>query len=178
MKKTSLALVLSLGLAACGAPEKPTLPVTPEELLQFPLDSLNEVMAPGEVTLDSDVSSDGAGSIRVDATEPVVVPLLEVTFLDVQNAVLIYQARLRSENLDGYAYLQMTLHFPDDEEDSAQGRQQQVTGTTEWVTSSAPFFLQPGRQPDRVRLNLAVEGTGTVWIDDIHLLRQPLPSRP
>lgn len=38
-----------------------------------------------------------------------------------------------------------------------------------------PFFLQKGENPDNVKLNLVIEGKGTVWIDDIHLYKGPLP---
>jgi hypothetical protein len=44
-----------------------------------------------------------------------------------------------------------------------------------WMTVATPFFLQAGQKPDLIRLNLAVNGTGKVWIDDIRLMRQPLP---
>lgn len=178
MKKMCVALVLAVGLAGCGMPDKPTLPVTPEDLLQFPLNNLDEVVDSAAVSLDAEVSSDGLGSVRVEATEPLEVALVEVTDLDIQNAVLIYQARLRSENLEGHAYLKMELQFADDEENSVLGREQQISGTTGWTTASAPFFLQPDQQPALVRLSLVVEGTGVVWIDDIHLLRELLPSRP
>jgi hypothetical protein len=40
---------------------------------------------------------------------------------------------------------------------------------------ATPFFLEAGQKPDLIRLNLVVNGTGTVWIDDIRLLRQPHP---
>ncbi len=45
------------------------------------------------------------------------------------------------------------------------------------MTSTIPFFLQAGQKPDLIRLNLVVAGKGRVWIDDVRLLRQPLPTR-
>jgi hypothetical protein len=37
-----------------------------------------------------------------------------------------------------------------------------------------PFFLKKGENPENVKLNLVVDGVGTVWIDDIQLIRGPL----
>ena len=41
---------------------------------------------------------------------------------------------------------------------------------------ATPFFLQAGQKPDLIRLNLVIQGKGRVWIDDVHLMRGPLPS--
>ena len=49
-----------------------------------------------------------------------------------------------------------------------------LSGTTDWTTRETPFFLQKGENPDNVRMNLVINGKGTVWIDDIRLLMAPL----
>jgi len=33
-----------------------------------------------------------------------------------------------------------------------------------------------GKKPDLIRLNLVVQGKGRVWIDDVHLMRETLPT--
>jgi hypothetical protein len=48
------------------------------------------------------------------------------------------------------------------------------TGEVEWTHQETPFFLKKGENPDNVQLNLVVNGSGTVWIDDIKLMRGPL----
>ena len=45
-----------------------------------------------------------------------------------------------------------------------------LTGTNEWTTREFPFILEAGQNPDNVKLNLVVDGTGTVWIDDVRLM--------
>jgi hypothetical protein len=42
------------------------------------------------------------------------------------------------------------------------------------VTLQIPFFLKKGEKPDYVKLNIVINGTGTVWIDDVRLLKAPL----
>jgi len=49
-----------------------------------------------------------------------------------------------------------------------------ITGTTEWSSETTPFFLQKGENPDNVKLNMVVNGTGTVWVDDIKVAKGPI----
>jgi hypothetical protein len=56
----------------------------------------------------------------------------------------------------------------------SRGLQRPLSGTMEWTTVEIPFFLQKGQNPDNIKLNLVVNGKGTVWIDDIKLIKGPL----
>jgi hypothetical protein len=76
--------------------------------------------------------------------------------------------------MDGQAYLEMMCHFPGKGEFFSRGLMNPLTGTTDWMTIETPFLLKMGENPDNVKLNLVVNGTGTVWIDDIRLLKGPL----
>ncbi len=143
-------------------------------LKQFPLDTLENTITKSGVQIDGTVSSDGKGSLRITAGEPVVVRLFEVDDIDVENAILVYRAKLKTENLDGKAYLEMWCHFPGKGEFFSRGLATPLTGTTDWTTEETPFFLKKGEKPDYVKLNLVINGTGTVWIDDISLLRAPI----
>src|SRR5207302_10502910 len=123
------------------------------------------------------MSTDGKGSLRIDTSQPLTLPLFEVNDLSIENAALIYQASLQSQNLDGKAYLEMWLRFPGKGEFFSRGLDRPITGTMSWMTSTIPFFLQAGQKPDLIRLNLVVQGKGRVWIDDVHLVRETPPSR-
>ena len=126
------------------------------------------------VEIDPAVSSDGKGSLRIVAEKPTVVNLFETGDLDIDNANLLYQAKLRTENLKGKIYLEMWCHFPGKGEFFSRGLTSPVSGTVEWTTQETPFFLQQGENPDNVKLNLVIDGTGTAWIDDIRLTSGPL----
>jgi hypothetical protein len=56
----------------------------------------------------------------------------------------------------------------------SKGLQDVVSGTTDWGSYEVPFHLAQGQRPDLVKLNVAVEGAGTVWIKDVELLQTPL----
>jgi len=143
------------------------------ELKHYPLNSVEGVISQSHVTVDKE-ASDGKGALKVTADEPRVVRLFETGDLDVENARLIYRALLKSENLKGQAYLEMWCHFPGKGEFFSRGLQNPISGTTGWVTGETPFFLKKGENPDNVKLNLVVNGTGTVWIQNLKLLKAPL----
>ncbi|GAG06163.1 unnamed protein product, partial [marine sediment metagenome] len=114
------------------------------------------------------------GSLRITATEPTVVRLFEIGDIDVEDARLIYQAKVRTEEVEGKVFLEMWCHFTGKGGFFSRGLQSPLTGTTGWTTAEIFFFLKDGENPDTVKLNLVVDGKGTAWIDDIHLLRGPL----
>ena len=174
MKNILLALLIGLAMSACASGQAPTAAV---ELKHFPLDSLEGVRATTGASFDPKISADGKGSLRVDAKEPITVPLFEVTDVSVENATLIYQARLQSESLDGKAFLEIWVRIPGKGEFFSRGLDRPITGTMSWMTVATPFLLQAGQKPDLIRLNLVVQGKGRVWIDDVHLMREPLPHR-
>ena len=90
---------------------------------------------------------------------------------------LLYQASLQTQSLDGKAFLEMWVRIPGKGEFFSRGLDRPATGTMSWMTSVTPFFLKAGQKPDLIRLNLVVQGKGRVWIDDVRLMRQPLPGR-
>jgi hypothetical protein len=174
MKSSLLALVIGLVMNACTSRQPPPAAA---ELKHFSLDSLEGVRATTGASFDPKISADGKGSLRVDAKEPMTVPLLEVTDVGVENATLIYQASLQSENLDGKAFLEMWVRIPGKGEFFSRGLDRPITGSMSWMTVATPFFLKAGQKPDLIRLNLVVQWKGRVWIDDVHLMRERLPSR-
>ena len=124
------------------------------------------------IEADSQVRAEGSGSVRITARWPTTVSLGEVEGLDVEDAKLVYSARVRTD-LEGAAFLEMWVHL-DGGRYFSKGLNDRVGGKTDWTTIRTPFLLGKGQSPDRVTLNLVVEGTGTVWVDDVVLSREPL----
>ena len=167
----NFALCMSLIFVLVGCSKTPQEVV---ELKKFPIDSLEGIITQSGVQFDKEVSSDGNGSLKMVATEPTVVRLFELGDIDVENARLIYQAKVRTEGVEGQVYLEMWCHFLGKGEFFSRGLQTPLTGTTNWTTEEAPFFLKKGENPDNVKLNLVINGKGTAWIDDIRVLKSPL----
>jgi len=167
--KLVLWLLLIPTFVGCSKPPQEVV-----ELKKFPIDSLEGVITQSGVQFDKEISSDGNGSLKIIATEPTVVRLYELGGIDVENARLIYQAKVRTEGVEGQVYLEMWCHFPGKGEFFSRGLQTPLTGTTNWTTEETPFFLKKGENPDNVKLNLVINGKGTAWIDDIRVLKGPL----
>jgi len=164
-----MSLLLIMLVLACAKPSAQVV-----ELKRYPIDSLDGIITQSGAELDKDNSSDGKGSLRIQVTVPTTVRLFEVNDIDVENARLAYQAKVRTKGVQGQVYLEMWCHFPGKGEFFSRGLQDAATGTTNWMTMETPFFLKKGEKPDLVKLNLVINGAGTVWIDDIRLLKGPL----
>jgi hypothetical protein len=144
------------------------------ELRHFPLDSTEGIITKSGVEFDRDISSDGNGSIRITPESSSIVRLFEISDIDVEDARLIYRARVRTERVEGQVYLEMWCGFKGVGEFFSRSLDRPLSGTTEWTTVETPFFLQKGQNPEYVKLNLVVDGRGTAWIDDIRLFKGPL----
>jgi hypothetical protein len=144
----------------------------------YPLDSAAGLITRSSdkitVAIDPDVSSDGNGSLRIEASDSAVVRLFDAGDLDIENARLTYRARIRTEGVEGQVYLEMLCHFPGMGDFFSRGLPAALSGTNNWVTVETPFFLKTGENPDNVKLNLVFDGSGTAWIDDIQLMQGPL----
>jgi hypothetical protein len=146
----------------------------PEVIKTIPVDSMEGVLTQSGVTFDQSVSIDGHGSLRINASEPVTVRLYELRDVQMDDARLIYSARLKTENLKGQAYIEMWCSFPGLGEYFSRSLQNPLSGTVDWATLETPFFLQKGQRPELVKLNVVINGQGTVWIDDISLIKGAL----
>lgn len=161
-------LVYSVMLG-CSRPSQQTV-----ELKRFPIDSLDGIITRSGAELDKDVSSDGKGSLRITARGPATIRLFKVDDIDVENARLTYQAKVRTRNVEGQVYLEMQCHFPEKGEIFSRNSKSAVTGTANWMTMETSCSLEKGERPDLIKLNLVIDGKGTVWIDDIRLIKGPL----
>ena len=124
------------------------------------------------IQTDSKVKTEGKSSVKITTIHPTTVCLGEVDGLDVENATLIYTAKVKSE-LEGTAFLEMWAHVGGGQYFS-RGMNDLITGNSDWKSIQTPFMFQKGQKPDKVVLNLVINGTGTVWIDDIVLSKAPL----
>jgi len=65
----------------------------------------------------------------------------------------------------------MWCHFPGKGEFFSRALQFPLSGSNEWTSQETPFFLKKNENPDNVKIDLVVNGKGTVWIDDIRLIK-------
>lgn len=142
-----------------------------EVLAHLAIDSAEELITRSGVETDTAITSDGGGAARIAATGPVTVRVAEIELPPVDDTRLTYRARLRTEGLEGRAYLEMWCAFPGQGEYFSRALHDPLSGSVGWVTQETPFFLEAGQRPSHVKLNLVIEGRGTVWLDDVVLAR-------
>ncbi|MCK5392503.1 MAG: hypothetical protein KAJ31_08745 [Deltaproteobacteria bacterium] len=151
-----------------------------EGKLSFPISNLKEIITQSGVAIDTEVSSDGNGSLIIRVKEPIVVELFELNDKEFGNKRLSYRAQMRAEDLQaagdmrGISYLELIAKFPDGEELISRGPRVPISGTTEWRPAETILYLDRGTTPERLKLNLIVEGEGTVWLDSVVLEAIPL----
>jgi len=121
----------------------------------------------GYVESDDQIKVEGSGSIKITTRHPTTVCLAEVKGLDLENSTLIYSARVKSQ-LNGSALLEMWVQV-DGGRYFSRGLNSTIKGNSDWQTIQTPFIFQKGQNPDRITLNLIINGTGTVWVDDVVL---------
>ena len=143
-----------------------------QELKRISLDDASTVGL--QVASDPVVKAEGKASIRIETSWPTTVCLGEVAAPDIENARLVYRAKVKS-NLDGQgtAFLEMWAHV-DGGQYFSRGMNDTVQGSSDWKTIQTPFMFEKGQKPAKVTLNIVINGTGTVWVDDIVLSREPL----
>lgn len=141
-----------------------------EDLKRLSLDNASAVTP--RIETDAKVKAEGRSSVKITTQWPTTVCLAEVAGLNVENAKLLYTARVKSE-LAGTAYLEMWAHIGGNAYYS-RGMNSTITGAADWKAIHTPFTFQQGQKPDKVTLNLVINGKGTVWIDDIVLSKEPL----
>ena len=172
----SIALLAGLVLfAGCAQEEDVAIEPEAEVLMTFPVDGSRaaaDTLHP--VVFDPDVSSDGNGSFRVTTEEPVNVTLFELGDIDIEGQQLTYKALVRTEDLEGQAYIEMVCAFGDQAYFS-RALDSQIHGSVDWTEQETPFYLQETENPTNVKLNLVVYGSGTAWIDEVTVSKQPLP---
>jgi hypothetical protein len=161
------ALAAGLATSCSGSSSKDVV------IKEYSCDGLDGLIRISGIEVDGRVKSEGKGSLKISLTEPAVINLFETGDVDVEEATIVYQAKLRTEDVEGRVYLEMWCHFEGKGEYFSRGLDSPLSGTNNWASLEIPFFLKAGENPDNVKLNVVGEGTGTVWVDNVRLVKRP-----
>jgi hypothetical protein len=137
----------------------------------YPLDVSRTTVQAGPVTMDPVVSWDGHGSLRVRTDSAAVVPIVDVPALDLDDTTILCDAKIRARELEGLAYLEIRCSLGERGDFYSRGLRSPLTGSQGWKSQQVRFHLRRGEVPSALRLSLVLTGPGTVWIDDVRLLR-------
>jgi hypothetical protein len=129
-------------------------------------------------TADATISRDGitieGDTWTVQSTDGRQARLFEVEHTISEKCMLTYRAKMKARGVTNRAYLEMWCRLPGTGEFFSKGFDQAVSGDTDWASVETPFFLKEGQEPDLIKLNVVIEGPGTVHVKDVKLLMTPL----
>lgn len=128
-----------------------------------------------QVISRADISAEAAsGAWRLTPSARQTYRLFEVPVPNIEQCMITYRAQMKAESLEGRAYLELWCRIPGRGEFFSKGLVHPLSGSAGWASYEIPFYLRKGQMADMLKLNLTVEGKGTIWIKDIELLRTPL----
>lgn len=168
--------LLALGLFACGEDERPAGAASgrplraPVQIAHFPLSAEN-VPSGADAVFDPDVSQDGGGSLRVVTGEQGGrLRLYRLDDVGPVEGALLYTGFLKSQDLKGMAFFELWCHPAEGNPAFVRGLPRRVTGTSDWKPQELSFS-RPATcsNPASVELNVVIQGSGTVWIDNLRL---------
>lgn len=173
MVRTKLALVLALAvsLAAVGCKEKVE---PPKEIDAFNCDTTDRFLSPEAASLDTSGTAEGTGCFKFVVAEPATHPLFEVKFPG-EGAKFTFQFKMRVSDFLGDAYGLMAVHYASGGKQEIKNYDRALGATSDWVPMELSWTVQKGQKVDSLILSAALNGTGTVWVDDVHLIKTPLP---
>ncbi|MEN6615057.1 MAG: hypothetical protein ABFD12_00725 [Syntrophorhabdus sp.] len=160
-------LIVCMVVTGCKKNEQPQV------IKEYPIDNMEGIPPQTNIIFDSSTSADTRGSLRIDAPSRMHVKLFEIDNPQVENAKLIYRAKLKTQDLDGRTFIEMRCEFAGKGEFTSRALENYLSGTKDWTIQETPFFLKKGQKPDKIRLNLYISGKGTVWVDDVKLIKAP-----
>lgn len=152
-------------------PKTPTM--TKKEIRRFSPSDLKNVIDRSKVRIDLKESSDGTGSLRIETPNAGRVRLFHLPDLQIENAALIYQARMKTQGLQGRAFLLVAARQSEGEPIVARSIDSALTGDTDWTTVEVGLYPKAGQRLSGVELDVTVWGRGDVWIHDIRLFKVP-----
>jgi hypothetical protein len=128
--------------------------------------------------IDSQVSSDGNGSLRIDAAGVELVDLYRFwgEEADLSFRQLVYEADVRTEGVEGDVFLVMQAGLTTVPGGSMAvlGEENAIRGTNDWTTLHAHAGNPGGSRLLETTLQLHIGGPGTVWIDDIRVVNRQI----
>ena len=174
-----LLLTVLMLSGACYEPTKPA-----ERIWENAVTSLDglHALTEGVMQLDTETSFDRNGSLRVETLGDSEFFLYAIegdalAGVNLENAQISYQARIRTEGLDGEAPIQLGVRIAGGDTYQAVPDMPPLEGSTDWVMQEANFFTGRGEKPDGIFVMLAVKGAGLVWVDHLKVLSTPRRAR-
>lgn len=145
------------------------------QIAHYPLSGA-AVPAGADAVFDPDVSQDGGGSLKVVTGEQGGrLRLYRLDDVGPVEGTLLYTGFLKSQDLDGSAFFELWCHPAEGNPAFVRGVPRRVAGTSDWKPQELAFSRpETCHDPASVELNVVIQGSGTVWIDNLRLWDVPV----
>ena len=124
------------------------------------------------ISSDHEVKSEGKGSLKISTKWPTVVCIGEVKDLTLDNSKLVYKAKVKSD-FKGEIFLEMWA-FVGGQKYFSKGVKSKIKNSSDWKEIDTPFIFQKDQNPEKIVLNIVVNGEGTLWVDDVVLSKNKI----
>ena len=135
-----------------------------------------------DCTMDAEVGHDCAGSVKISKTNSGEASWytegvwgFPYSFDDVRGKTYRVSGYIKTENVVGEAYIANIQYQHATPNDNTVYRSEAITGTTDWTCVTFTFTAQKRTKADGSTQNcidhffLTLNGTGTVWFDDVKI---------
>ncbi|QIF00691.1 hypothetical protein [Roseimicrobium sp. ORNL1] len=136
------------------------------ELGSFPCNDLSQVKT--LVTVDKSVTADGNGSLKVAAAQNAVITIADQKNLRVEKGETLWCIlKVKCEGVSQRAFLEMWCEVAEGKRAFSKGLNQAMQGSAEWYEIRLPMMVNDDFTVNRALVNVVIEGSGTVWVDQI-----------
>ena len=174
MKMISMSVALILAFAFVLACKKEEPPGPPVEVASYSLDDLDHVIMGDYLTLDTETPAEGTACVKMSSEMPITIDLYEAPLSSPEKGALVLEGQIRTEEMAGSAFLRMEATLSGGA--TAAKRQKLSTapsGTADWTPCEVVLYLSEKARPSRVKISFVLDGFGTAWVDDLHLIHDP-----
>jgi len=161
----AFAVFLPLLMGGCGEPSGPVL------IASYPLDNRDGLLADQEsVDIDTEVSTDGGGSIHVYTENRMLVNLYELPTESIAGNAVVARCQMKSMSLAGWTTFELWVFPEDGPVRSILKTCEDIGRTRDWQEVEVIFPLRDNETfPKKLRLALNLGGRGHLWIDDLQV---------
>jgi hypothetical protein len=170
---TLLTVMLMFISTTYSALARSTAPPRPQTILK--IDWTNDLL-PDAANREQVTIEDGVLRINNTRDQPLQIHLLTIEKPGITTRHFALEGEIRFENVTGEGFLEMWSVFSSERyytRTRGDAPMQPIAGTSDWRSVKLPFFISKSDYPapDRLELNIQLQGSGQVWIRPLNLVQ-------
>lgn len=138
------------------------------------LDSSNLAQVATRVVVDAVETTDGDGSLRIEAAHGAVLTLGELAGIQMTEGEILWcEARVKCRDLKQGGHLELWGELADGSRVLGRGGDQGLQGDQDWRIVRIPLEVGRATELRRVFVNGVISGPGTLWVDEVRFTAVP-----